>query len=176
MDHVLGQSEFPQYAVHPLNLFPSCSECNGYKSESFLRNGVRRFLNLYSDALPNTQYLFVTIALNAAGDLDYDFIVENKNGVEASLFALIKNHFLELKLLSRMKNASIKPYSEFRSTVRTRLKDLTWDKISEQVWAETGENMQNLGSNHFQYVLQRAMITSPLFRASFVPLPDPHGG
>ena len=173
MDHVLGQTDFPQYAVHPANLFPSCTECNGYKSDSFLRNGVRRFLNLYSDTLPITQYLFANIFLNDAGDLDYRFTVENRNGIGGPLFGLIENHFRELELIARMKNASIKPYGEFRSTIKARLKDLSWEKISEQVLAETEENMQNLGINHFQYVLQRAMIASPIFRNSIAPIVAP---
>ena len=167
MDHVLGQAGFPQYAVHPANLFPSCTECNGYKSDSFTRHGLRRFLNLYSDILPNIQYLFVNIAVDASGDLDYNFVVENRNGLGGNLFALIDNHFRELNLISRMKSASIKPFSELRSSIRARLKDLTWEKISEQVQTETQENMQNLGTNHFQYVLQRAMMAHPLFQNSF---------
>lgn len=167
MDHVLGQARFPQYSVHPANIFPSCTECNGYKSASFTKHGVRRFLNLYSDTLPAVQYLFVDIAVDATGTLDYRFVVDNRHGIDGGLFALIDNHFHELELFSRMKSASIKPYSEFRNTIKARLKNLTWETIAEQIDSETAENMHNLGINHFQYVLQRAMIAHPLFRASF---------
>jgi len=173
MDHVLGQAAFPQYAVHPFNLFPSCTECNNFKGASFTRHGTRRFLNLYSDVLPNVQYLFVDVFFDGHGEIDYQFVVENRNGIDAGQFDLIDNHYRELELFRRMKSATIKPYSELRTTIKVRLGDLTWEKVAQQIQLETQENMQNLGINHFQYVLQRAMIAHPLFRASFPPILAP---
>jgi len=167
MDHVLGQAGFPEYCVHPLNLFPSCIECNGYKSASFVRNGNRRFLNLYCDTLPDVQYLFLQVFTNANGDLDYSFEVRNTNGLSDNLFGLISSHYSELRLFKRMKDQSIKYYNELRNTVQSRLDDVSWDVVTRQVRKEALDNMNNLGLNHFQYVLNIAMVESPLFRASF---------
>jgi hypothetical protein len=168
MDHVLGQAQFPEFCVHPWNLFPSCTECNSYKSASFARNGTRRFLNLYCDQLPAVQYLFLDIFYNENGDLDYNFLVENRNGIDSQVFDLIYNHFLELNLVNRMKLHSIKFYTELRNSVSSRLQDLGWDAVARQVKREAVESKNILGLNHFEYVLQTEMIENILFRMSFI--------
>ncbi|WP_220491502.1 MULTISPECIES: hypothetical protein [unclassified Pseudoalteromonas] len=62
MDHVLGQTEFPEYSVHPKNLFPCCSDCNRKKSDKFVDDkGSQLFLNLFIDDLPKSHYLKVRI-------------------------------------------------------------------------------------------------------------------
>lgn len=167
MDHVLGKAQFPEFCVHPRNLFPSCTQCNNYKSASFVRNGTRRFLNLYCDQLPNVQYLFLEIFNNQNGDLDYRFVVENRNHINGDLFSLIHNHFTELYLFSRMKQHSIKFYGELRNSISSRLQDLEWDIVARQVKREAVDNKNNLGLNHFEYVLQSEIIESDLFRQSF---------
>jgi hypothetical protein len=168
MDHVLGQAQFPEFCVHPHNLFPSCTECNNYKSASFVQNGSRRFLNLYCDELPTVQYLFLDIFINGNGDLDYKFIVENRNNIHAELFALIYNHFTELNLFKRMKLHSIKFYNELRNSITSRLLDVGWEVVIRQVKREAIKNKNNLGLNHFEYVLQTEMIDNELFRQSFI--------
>ena len=46
-DHIIPKNEFPEFSVNPKNLFPSCTICNGYKSEVWRHNGTNLFLNLY---------------------------------------------------------------------------------------------------------------------------------
>lgn len=167
MDHFLGQASFPEFSVHPLNLFPSCTECNGYKNASFAKNGIRRFLNLYSDRLPAQQYLFVNIFKNIHNDLDWDYVLQNKAGIDKRLFALIQSHYTELRLFLRMKERSIKAYTELRRTIESRLKDVGWDVVVRQVTQEANDNRNNLGLNHFEYVLQLEMVKNDLFRRSF---------
>ena len=167
MDHVLGKAEFPEYSIHPYNLFPSCTECNGYKSTSFARDGVRRFLNLYSDQLPQVQYLFLDVFINSHGDLDYSFVLDKRNHIDQALFTLIQSHFERLYLFKRMKFHSIKYYVELRTSISIRLNDLSWAQVANQITREAQENKANLGNNHFQYVLQSELIRHLLFRNSF---------
>ena len=83
-----------------------------------------------------------------------------------------KNHYYELQLLDRMKLYSIKSYSELRNSITSRIYDVSWDQIVQQIKREAEANKGNLGLNHFQYVLQSEMIDSQLFYDSF--MHNPH--
>lgn len=168
MDHVLGQAEFPELAVNPLNLFPSCTQCNNYKSASFVKNGNRRFLNLYTDTLPTERYLFLNIFREADGVLNYNFVLRNTERIDAAKFDLIENHYKELELFSRMKLATVDDYSELRCTIRSRLIDLPMPKVIDQIIREANDNFTNLGHNHFKYVLHMEMIQNAEFLADVV--------
>lgn len=62
LDHIIPKENYPEYAVHPKNLFPACSQCNSKKSNKWLDNNNNfEFINLYSHDLPNLQYLLQTL-------------------------------------------------------------------------------------------------------------------
>lgn len=54
MDHYVPKGGYPDYSVHPHNLIPCCSHCNGKKLEAFLNeNGSRIIFNPYFDTVDN---------------------------------------------------------------------------------------------------------------------------
>ncbi len=167
MDHILGKTQFPEYAVNPINLFPCCSECNGYKSKGLLQNGKRKFLNLYLDNLPMEQYLFVDIKRDLNNELEYIFKVENINNIDKDLFAIIKNHYDSLYLLKRMKTISIKYVSELINSINIRKNRLPIKVICEEVIATANENRKILGYNHFKYILEISLAQSSEFHKEF---------
>ena len=57
MDHFIPQKGYPLFAVHPLNLIPSCDTCNKGKSDNITDKGNRRFWNVYIDKPPKENYL-----------------------------------------------------------------------------------------------------------------------
>ena len=62
-DHYLPLGTFPEFAIHPLNLVPSCQTCNGKKLEAWLNaEGQRICLHLYSDAIPQVDFVRCTLA------------------------------------------------------------------------------------------------------------------
>ena len=163
MDHVLGQALFPEHAVNPLNLFPSCGECNGYKSDTLVKDGKRKFLNLYLDNLPEKQYLFVDIDRDINNDLQWSFNIENRNGLDKDLFNLIKTHYESLYLQKRMRVKSIKYVTELINSINVRRANLSLDKICEEVTKTAEENRKVLGYNHFQYILETSLVQSDDF-------------
>src|SRR5690606_726271 len=93
LDHILPQNDFPEFVVNHMNLLPICGDCNSTKNRFFLNDdGERIFLNLYTDILPQQQYLFVNIDFN--NDIvSVDFYLNNRNIIDISLYNLIYRHF-----------------------------------------------------------------------------------
>ncbi|QQA75159.1 HNH endonuclease [Pectobacterium parmentieri] len=156
MDHILSQSFFPEFAVHPNNLFPCCSVCNRKKSDRYTGgNDSQLFLNLYLDDLPNSQYLHVEFGHNWLPH----FWLEQPNDVPDSIFHLIESHYQQLDLLNRFRDSSNEIISQLKCTIRIFGGDRVQDKIDELCQ----ELEVFLGYNHRKVVLYRALGRSETF-------------
>jgi len=167
MDHFLAKSTYPEFAVHPYNLLPSCTECNGYKGTILITGGVRRFLNLYLDQLPEIQYLFLNIFGNDKSNMTYEFELRNNGTIDPVLFAIIKNHYADLKLFKRMRLKSIEYLSELVNSIEIRKTNLSLNVIVDEIAKTAQRNQQAYGVNHFKYVLEIALVQSPVFMNGF---------
>lgn len=156
MDHILGQTEFPEFAVHPKNLFPCCSVCNKKKSDKYVNEeGSQLFLNLFLDDLPQSQYLHVEFGDNWLPR----FRLEQPEDVPDNIFNLIERHYEKLGLLTRFRDSSNEIISSLRSTIRVFGRVDIREKIEELCL----ELEPVLGYNHRKIVLTRALGSSEEF-------------
>lgn len=164
MDHYLGQDKFPQYAIHPKNLIPCCTACNSNKGEDLVdQQGIRTVLNVYTDPFPTQRYLYANFDLDG-NEIVYTFSLINNNGIDANLWALVTNHFKELKLLDRLKTDTIKPFTEFRSLMMASLEQGTAiPEITATVMGAIQRDRLIFGNNAWSPALQEAAVNSPLF-------------
>lgn len=157
MDHILPKEKFPEYAVNGYNLFPCCSRCNGYKSEN---NEHSAFLNLFLDELPATQYLFVKVYWDI-DSVNFDFYISNKEGIIPNeLYTKIENHYTNLHLFQRMKNASQTYLSDFIFSNRSYYMKYGKDAVIEAVIDKIKENRNAYGFNYWKCSLEQALIES----------------
>ena len=162
-DHYLPKDEFPEFSVHPKNLIPSCSKCNGKKSINW-RNGLNSlFLNLYLDVLPDIQYLFVVVDQT----LDFTFIIENRNHINTDLFSIIESHFVKLDLTKRFKENSNKVVSELINSINSTKNKLPRAEIINSVIETENSNKVLYGSSYWQSVLKIALVQNNEFMDSF---------
>ena len=159
MDHVLAQTEFPEFAVHPKNLFPCCGFCNKKKSDKYVdEEGNLLFLNLFLDDLPQSQYLHVNFGDNWLPR----FYLDQPTDVSDKVFNLIKSHYERLDLLTRFSDNSNKIINDIRTTIKvfggTQIPDIV--SKMEEYCLEQGPF---LGYNHRQVVLYRALGSSEEF-------------
>lgn len=161
MDHILGQTEFPEFAVHPKNLFPCCSVCNKKKSDDYVDDkGSQLFLNLFLDDLPQSQYLHVEFGNNWLPR----FRLRQPDDISNDLFRLIENHYKRLDLLTRFRDNSNQIISTLRATIRAFKKEDIKDKIEEIC----SDLEPTLGYNHRQIILYRALGSSEEFIADCI--------
>lgn len=156
-DHILPKTEFPQYAVNPLNLFPSCTQCNGKKSVNWINeNGEFRFLNLYLDILPHEQYLFV----------DFDFSNNsvnctfrlNQGAVNDELFNKINRHYLDLDLLKRFQIETHRVITELINSVEGNRNNLTNEELAQFVINTENRNKITFGNNYWESILKQSIV------------------
>lgn len=160
-DHLLPKDEFPEFAVNPKNLFPSCTQCNGYKSTIWRYNGATLFLNLYLDILPIEQYLFVDVTVTDT--IDAIFIVENRSNINPQTFALISSHYERLHLTDRFRLNRDDVVSELINTIKEMTLMLTEQQIREVLINKSNRDRQNLGSNYWKSILAIELINSHAF-------------
>lgn len=162
LDHYLPESKYPEFAVNPLNLFPSCRECNGYKSANWKENGKRIFLNLYLDKLPEVRYLNTKITTDIDGDIEVDFELDLSK-VPQEFKDFINNQYLKLHLMDRMKDASNEVITYTESTIKEWSKKLPLDEVLETIEEQTENERTIFGFNHWKSLLKLDLSKSDIF-------------
>lgn len=152
LDHVTPKEELSEFAVHPKNLFPSCTQCNGKKSIYWRSGGQLLFLNLYTDILPNVQYLFVNI--NYVDNLPLaNFSLVNTAGINSALFSTIETHYDRLNLLKRFALSSNEVITDVESEILANKNKLPRQDVIDSVVEHHNLNRNELGFNHWKSLL-----------------------
>ena len=164
LDHIIPKENYPEFVVHPKNLFPACSQCNSYKSTRWMTDGVFEFLNPYLHYLPTEQFLFVNI--NYVNDtFDVNFRLDNSNNLIPSyLFNVIQNHYRNLHLLERFKDVSYKIISEFDNSIQGSLTTQNLNNALDSARASIPFNQATFGLNQFENVLKLELCNGVAFR------------
>lgn len=164
MDHILPQSLYPEFIVHPKNLFPCCTTCNSIKNNAIAKGDYQPFINLYLDTLPQEQYLYVNIIFDNEKGLDFEFLLKNdKCKIDDSFFVLLKNHYSKLNLFIRMKEKSLELITAFQNDVKNFSNYLPFEQVVKINMDTVNENLSAYGYNHWFFILQKALLQSPFF-------------
>ena len=166
-EHILPKEVYPEYAVNVFNLIPACSQCNSFKGdEIFDQNGEVFTINFYTDTLPDIRYLFARIT-QIIGGVQFKYFLNNRNGVDANLYALIERHFDHYHLLDRYYAKAVQELPSivnyFKSEELTCEAD--YDKAASNLIRKTDEDSKVYGKNHWKIVMYYDAATSPVFKS-----------
>lgn len=161
MDHFLPKENYPAHSVNSSNLIPCCHICNDYKGTLTQENGNRLFLNLYSDILPEQQYLFVTFNFNGGTLPVVKFYLQNINGIDPVLYSIIYSHYEKLHLFERFSDNSINVIKELNFQIRSYLNKLSDSSIKDSVIEQCLEERSYYGFNYWKSILKQACIDDP---------------
>jgi len=105
LDHYLPKTDFPKLVVLPLNLIPSCSDCNKAKLSHNPEVENEQTLHPYYDDVTKEQWLFAEVNETSPGSIN--FSASDVEAYDDVLNERIAFHFKELKLGSLyMSNAN----------------------------------------------------------------------
>ena len=161
-DHYLPQSKYQLFAVHPLNLIPCCTVCNGHKLKNLFDDSQERlFWNAYLDNGTNEQYLFCDIS--EGNDMPKaSFRVEQGNLPER-YFKIVKNTFEKLHIDDNYKASS--------SRIIVGLKDscckyyiINQDKGLDDCLQTVADTIPDTGVNDWSNVLRKSLIGTEVFK------------
>jgi hypothetical protein len=116
LDHYLSQSEFPELAVFPANLVPSCSDCNKIKLAHAPRTHADQTFHPYFDDWGACRILHATVNINNA--VEVGFSIEQVAGVPAARTARARRHFELLELGSLYAGSAAVEPVECKDTFR----------------------------------------------------------
>ncbi|WP_299223831.1 hypothetical protein [uncultured Psychroserpens sp.] len=162
-DHFVNKDEFPEFSVHPKNLFPSCTKCNSYKGQDWRDQGQLTYLNLYLDDLPEEQYLFVDINIAHDDAVSTKFYLDNPHDIDDLLFTRIENHYKNLHLCKRFQENADTVITSLENTIRTYSDKLPIEDIIDLVLENAERDIQYYGYNYWKSILELAMVESDDF-------------
>ena len=166
-EHILPKEVYPEYAVNVLNLIPACSECNSFKLYDVVdQNGEIFTINFYTDTLPDIRYLFARIT-HIEGGVQLEYYLENRNGVDANLYALIERHFKRYHLKDRYYDKAVQELSNIENYFK--FEEITceaeYDKVANKLIRKTDADAIAYGRNHWRIVMYYDAATSPVFKS-----------
>lgn len=159
LDHIVPKDEFAEFAVNPKNLLPSCSICNSYKSSNWKANNKAIFLNLYTDILPNEQYLFVDLIVSE-DNIEATFKLRNIKEIDHEFYKLLESHYSRLHLLQRFKNESCTIISELSNLIMSSREFLKEKQIKQIIKNKIVQDKLLLGANYYKSILVEALLNN----------------
>ncbi len=96
LDHHLPKAHYPDLAVTPLNLVPSCSDCNKAKLAGFPQQASDVCLHPYYDNVDEHRWLFAEVVQSHPASLR--FFVNPPQDFDNLLQTRLLNHFDRLRL------------------------------------------------------------------------------
>jgi hypothetical protein len=116
LDHYLSQSEFPELAVFPANLVPSCSDCNKSKLAHAPHAHADQTFHPYFDDWGAHRILHATVEIS--NTVVVSFSIEQVAGVPAARTARARQHFELLELGSLYAGSAAVELVESKDTFR----------------------------------------------------------
>lgn len=159
LDHHLPKSKYPSLVVSPVNLIPSCSECNKIKTDNIPKTGKEESLHPYFDNVEVATWLKCKIQKKT---LSVYFYVKPPKNWDTSLSNRVKYHFDSLEL----NDLFISHASEEISFINLSLKKLyssSGKKGVREHLADSASSRANVFKNSWQTALYYELSTSDWF-------------
>lgn len=153
LDHYLPKEEFPEFSANPLNLLPCCPTCNSIKTGLWKINDERLFLNLYSDELPDKQYLFVDLKIINSRPV-VKFHLDNPYGIAQDMFDLVCRHYDKLHLCRRFEENADGILSELELTIKSFVSELQAEDIATLIIKRCAARKKKYGTNYWVALLE----------------------
>lgn len=165
-EHIFPKELYPEYVVNVFNLIPACSECNTFKGDDVLdKNGEIFTINFYTDSLPDIRYLFAHI-ISIKGGIQFKYYLNNRNGIDENLYALIERHFDRYHLIDRYYNKAVQELSNIENYFK--YEEITsgadYDKAASKLIRKTDADAIAYGKNHWKIVMCYDAAASPAFK------------
>lgn len=161
LDHYLPKNIFPEFAVLPINLVPSCGVCNNYKGDLW-RSGddSATFLHAYFDhaVLAGHQFLCCEIRVVERTVLPL-FTVEPAPGIPGLLRDRIVHHFEVLHLEDELFYVARDTIAS-RSASSRAMCDIDPSQLRNALLFDAWSAEQHLGANHWRTCLLDALAAS----------------
>ena len=156
LDHYLPKSRYPEFSVLPMNLVPSCWDCNHKKGAAAVAPAV--FLHSYFDAIPlQIPVLFAEVEVDSF-EILISFRIQLSALTDARLATRIQSHFDALDLARYYMLEGLNEVSERRALVELILNGGGAPAdVAESLGHEAQAIISAKGVNHWRAALLSAL-------------------
>lgn len=163
LDHYIPQTEYPLYVVHPRNLIPCCTECNGHKNEKIIDdNKDRLYWNAFIDEQPTEQYLFCSISTSSIGLPKCEYEIRQGH-IDNRLWKIITNTFEDFQLIKKYRIQAKDIVNKLRDKIITPVRDSSYS-ITKAIEQEKVFYTSSANINNWVYVTEKALLFSDIFK------------
>ena len=159
LDHYLPKSKYPQLSVVPLNLVPSCKDCNTGKSATVSSTAGDQSLHPYYDhqRFVNEQWLCADVIHTAP--VSIRFYVQAPDNWDEISKARVQSHFRDFKLASRYSIEASNQVACLRDTLSCYRELLGAEGIKQHLTIEAQANYRQ-HRNSWQKAMFQALAAS----------------
>lgn len=152
LDHFMPKKKFPSFSIIPLNLVPSCSDCNRGKNEGVAKSKGEQVIHPYFDhhLIKREQWLFAEVI--EGKEVAIKFFVRAPSHWNIVDKNRVESHFKSFKLAGRF---SVEAASEI-SELSIRLADLGSNDIKMEL-AEQARIQMKLHTNSWKTSMYQAL-------------------
>ena len=100
IDHYLPIAEFPEFSFIPINLIPICSKCNKTKSQYWIEDGERLFLNKYFDDDNLDEFLICKPKIIDENNILFEYCLDSEKLEHITKGDIIKTHYEKLNIMT----------------------------------------------------------------------------
>ena len=165
LDHYLPKEQYPEFAVFPKNLVPSCAVCNTRKRDRIIDEGtdVRMFLHPCFDTIPDIEFLTVRTRIKADA-LILSYRLTRPLGMTLKTFRHLRSHFTQLDLADRYRRMGLEHLGgQYPALRRAYGAAEDAEKVAEKLTELAGDFEEVFGSNYWLAKLYRALADNDEF-------------
>lgn len=160
LDHYLSKDDYPELAVFPTNLVPSCFDCNHAKGTYRANNANRLLFHPYFDDWSGHRLIRASVNIGEGVTLSYS--VRAPEGVDIEIVRRARRHFTKLNLgILYEQNAAVELVDRklaFQETFDADGPDGLRDELEREARSRRRRNR-----NSWQSALYRALARSDAF-------------
>ncbi len=157
LDHHLPKMQYPEFAVTPANLVPSCLDCNKAKGTAVPTTPENGTLHPYFDDIDTHRWLTANVVDTAPATVV--FSINRPAGWDNTLFARVCHHFKVLHLASLYSGHAAEELSNIRDHL-ARLHEAAGSEGVRQQLHDQANSREAARRNSWQAAMYRALEAS----------------
>jgi hypothetical protein len=170
LDHHLPKSKYPDLAVSPLNLVPSCSDCNTAKRANFPRDASEQTIHPYYDDFTDEQWLGASLDKQHSPVILYN-VLHPKSWDEVKYLRALR-HFTILKLSKLYTSNANDELITLKDTLQIQFLSQGMEGVRSYLKDQAIRYMRRV--NSWQHVMYQALYTDDWFCSEgFNHIPEP---
>lgn len=160
IDHFLPKSEYPSYAITPINLVPCCRDCNTEKDISYPTTAYNQTFHPYFDTIDTD--IWIRAKLVNVIPMSFKFVVIKPNDWDQNMLERALNHFNSYNINQLFSNEANRELRGMQSLLR-KLYHKHPDLLKEHINDCVNSCTASLGKLDWKTLMYNELLTDEWF-------------